>query len=90
MNMLQTKIWQKLLFTVSAVLISPLAQAHDNSQSTGLLAHIWAHGVEMINTNVLVILGVVTILAGLFAAARLRTTATTATTATAATAENHG
>jgi len=43
MRTLQTKsgpmkTWQKLLLTVSAVLISPLAQAHDNSLSTGLLA----------------------------------------------------
>lgn len=79
MRILHTPPGKKLLFTVSAVLISPLAQAHDNSQSTGLLAHIWAHGVELANTGVIVgFLGGVTILAGLFFAARLRSRATVA------------
>ncbi len=79
MRALQTKPGEKLLLTVSAVLISPLAQAHDNSQSTGLFAHIWAHGVELANTGFIVgFLVGVTILAGLFFAARLRTRATVA------------
>ena len=34
----QFKLWQKSLLGVSAVLISPLAQAHDGSLSSGLLA----------------------------------------------------
>jgi len=32
------KTWQKSLFAIGVILISPLAQAHDNSLSTGLLA----------------------------------------------------
>ncbi len=77
MRILQIKPGKKLLFTVSVVLISPLAQAHDNSPSTGLLAHIWAHGVELANTGFVVgFLGGVTILASLFFAARLRTRTT--------------
>ncbi len=79
MRILQTTPGKKLLFTVSAVLVSPLAQAHDNSQSTGLLAHVWAHGVELANTGVVVgFSGGVTLLAALFFAARLRSRATVA------------
>jgi len=84
MTFLQTKIAQKLLLTISAALISPLAQAHDNSQSTGLLAHIWAHSVEMANSNAGLTVGfllMVAILVGLLTAAfyaRLRTRTTAA------------
>ncbi len=81
------KSWKKILFTIGAILISPLAQAHDNSPSTGLLAHAWAHGVEMAGTNSGFIFGILLIsalLIGLFSLlgtalyARVRTRTTTA------------
>ncbi len=79
MRILHTIPGKKLLFTLSAVLISPLAQAHDNSPSTGLLAHIWTHGVELANTGFGIgFLGGVTLLAALFFATRLRARATIA------------
>ncbi len=61
--------WKTILLTIGATLVSPLAQAHDNSQSTGLLAHLWAHGVEMAGTNTGFIFGILlitAILIGLF------------------------
>lgn len=80
------KPWKKMLFTLGVILTSPLAQAHDNSLSTGLLAHAWVHGVEIVGTSTGFILGILLIAAlliGLFnrlagaRSARLR--ATTAT-----------
>jgi len=50
------KTWKKLLFAVSPALASPLAQAHDNSQPIGLLAHIWAHGAEIAGAGVIFVL----------------------------------
>ncbi|MCF6210791.1 MAG: hypothetical protein L3J88_01960 [Gammaproteobacteria bacterium] len=77
------KAWNKILLTLGAILTSPLAQAHDNSLSTGLLAHAWAHGVEIAGTGTGLILGILFIAAlliGLFnrlagaRSARLRAT----------------
>jgi len=81
------KFWKKIPFAISAILISPLAQAHDNSQLTGLLAHAWAHGVEMAGTSTGFIFGILLISAifiGLFSLlgralyARIRSRTTTA------------
>ncbi len=77
----QMNTGKKLLFTVSATLLSPLAQAHDNSHSISFLAHIQAHGIEIINANTNIIIGLLllaSIFAGRFFAARLRARTATA------------
>ena len=75
------KFWKKVLFAASVILASPLASAHDNSPSMGLIAHVWAHGVEMAGTNTGFIFGILLISAllsllgtALYARVRARTT----------------
>ncbi len=59
----------KILLTIGVALTSPLAQAHDTGSSTGLLAHAWAHGVEMAGTGFIV--GILLIAALLIGLSRL-------------------
>ncbi|HEB93302.1 MAG TPA: hypothetical protein ENI94_07505 [Gammaproteobacteria bacterium] len=57
----------KILLIIGIALTSPLAQAHDTGPSTGLLAHAWAHCVEMAGTGFIIagILLVAALLIGL-------------------------
>ncbi len=48
----------KTLLAIGVILTPPLAQAHDAGPSTGLLAHAWAHCVEIAGTGAGFMIGI--------------------------------